>query len=93
MNKLNSRRKLLLAAAGGFAAFLVLIITDVTYFILSVWMGRFGFGPGLLSPVESLIVSVIASVLISLGAGIPAWALGVNRRRGFLAGLAATATL
>lgn len=54
-------------------------------------MGGFGFGLGLLSPGESFIVSIVASVLISLGAGIPAWALGANRRRGFLAGLAAMA--
>ena len=52
-------------------------------------MGGFGFGLGLLSPNESFIISVIVSVLISLGAGIPAWALGANRRRGLLAGLAA----
>lgn len=52
-------------------------------------MGGFGFGAGLLSPSESFIISVIVSVLISLGAGIPAWALGANRRRGLLAGLVA----
>ena len=42
-------------------------------------------------PSESFAISVIVSVLISLGAGIPAWALGANRRRGLLAGLVAMA--
>ena len=89
MTRLKTRSKLFLAAAGGLAGFFILIIAGITYFVLAVWMGGFGFGLGLLSPTESFIVSVVASVLISLGAGIPAWALGANRRRGLLAGLAA----
>ena len=91
MNKLNPRKRLFLAAAGGLAGFLVLIVAGITYLILAVRMGGFGFGLGLLSPSESFIISVIVSVLISLGAGIPAWALGANRRQGLLAGLVAMA--
>ncbi|HEX9839522.1 MAG TPA: hypothetical protein VGA72_09255 [Anaerolineales bacterium] len=89
MTKLKTRSKLFLAAAGGLAGFFILITAGITYFILAVSMGGFGFGAGLLSPSESFIISVIVSVLISLGAGIPAWALGANRRRGLLAGLVA----
>jgi len=91
MTDLFQKHKLLFAIAGGLAGFLVLIVAGITYFILAVRMGGFGFGLGLLLPSESFIISVIVSVLISLGAGIPAWALGANRRRGLLAGLVAMA--
>lgn len=91
MTNFKPKRRLSLASAGGLAGFLVLIVAGITYIILAWRMGGFGFGLGLLLPSESFIISVIVSVLISLGAGIPACALGANRRRGLLAGLVAMA--
>ena len=88
-NKLNPRRKLFFAAAGGLAGYFVTVLAIFTVIVVALMSGAFVFGGGISSRSEKLLISVLVPTLISLGAGIPAWTLGAKFWRGLLAGIVA----
>ena len=78
MNKPNPQNRLIIAFAGGLVGFFVLFLAIVIVFVVALSAGGLSFGGGIHSWSDSLVISIFVPVLISLGAAIPAWALGAN---------------
>jgi hypothetical protein len=81
-----------MAAIGGLSGFFVLLIARTVVFAVTVMSGSI-FGGSSLSAGESLIIFGFVPILISLGAAIPAWALGSDLWGGILAGVIATSVV
>ena len=91
MKRLHRQRKFLLVAASGFAGFFVLLLAMALVLSVAIrHMDIYDIGGSSFSIWDNIIVFGVAPIIITVGAGIPAWAVGMNLWRGFLAGGAAT---
>jgi hypothetical protein len=86
INKLPN--KFFFAPAGGLVGFFVVLFAEGIVILIAFKSGALSFG-GTLSWQANLLIDILAPMLISLGAAIPAWGLGAKWWHGLLAGMIA----
>jgi hypothetical protein len=89
MNNFRSRRALVVAAVGGLIGFFLVMGAIITVLVVGFMRGAHVFGGGIQSLKDTLITAIFVPALVSLGAAIPAWVLGVKWWHGLLAGVIA----
>lgn len=92
MNNSSLKRRLFIAAAGGLAGFFILLSVMAIYFIVFIASSSFPLGGSSPSFGDKIILFGFIPLVISIAAGLPAWALGAKWWLGFFIGVVAMGT-